>query len=54
MSKDWKNNERLFAKQKSCRHCLTSRGIKKIKEAVSRAVNKVRKAWSQSQKNKNS
>jgi hypothetical protein len=54
MSKDWKNNERMFAKQKSCRHCLTSRGIQKIKNAVSRAVNKVRKAWTQSRKNKNS
>lgn len=54
MSKDWKNNERLFARQKSCKHCLTSSGIKKIKDAVSRAANKLRNAWVQSKKNKNS
>ena len=54
MNKNWKNNEFLFEKQKPCRHCLTSRGIRKIKEAFSRGVNKIRNAWSESKKNKNS
>lgn len=54
MSKDWKKSERQFSKQKSCKHCLTSFGVKKIKDAVSRAANKLREAWTQSKKNKNS
>ena len=32
MSKDWKNNERLMMKKKPCKHCLTSRGMKKLKD----------------------
>lgn len=54
MSKNWKNDERIFLKRKPCKHCLTSRGIKKLKNAVSRAYNKLRNAWVQSKKNKNS
>ena len=54
MSKDWKNNERLMIKRNRCKHCKTSQSIKKIKNAVSRAVKKLRDAWTQSKKNKNS
>jgi hypothetical protein len=54
MSKDWKNNEQLFAKQKSCKHCLTSSAVKKMKDVFSRTANKLRDVWLQYRKNKNS
>ena len=54
MSKDWKNNERIMRERKPCRHCLTSQGVKKLKNAVSRAAKKLKDAWIQYRKNKNS
>jgi hypothetical protein len=54
MSKDWKNSERIFNERNPCKHCLVSRGVTKIKEAASRAARRMRDAWEQYRKNKNS
>lgn len=54
MGKDWKNSERIFSERNPCKHCLVSRSVTKIKEAVSRAARKMRNVWDEYRKNKNS
>tara|TARA_Y100000588_G_C14256262_1_gene925602 strand:- start:1304 stop:1468 length:165 start_codon:yes stop_codon:yes gene_type:complete len=45
--KDWRNSgvRPLIDRKEGCRHCMTSRGLKKIKDVVSRTANKLRELW---------
>lgn len=52
--KDWRNSgvRPLIDRKEGCRRCLTSRGIKKIKDAVSRTAEKLRELWKGRKKKK--
>lgn len=54
--KDWRNSgvRQYIDRQREknqCKHCLTSRGLKKIKDVVSRTANKIRNLWNRKQDN---
>lgn len=52
--RDWRNSGvRPFIDQKEgCRRCLTSRGLKKIKDAVSRTAHKLKELWNRKKSSK--
>lgn len=45
--KDWRNSgvRQFIDRKEGCRRCSTSRGLKKIKDAISRTADKLRELW---------
>ena len=52
--KDWRNSgvRNLIDQKEGCRHCLTSRGLKKIKDAVSKTKERFVELWNKRMKKK--
>ena len=44
---DWRqgNMRPLIDRQEGCRHCPTSRAIKKMKDTISRVKNRLQELW---------
>lgn len=52
--RDWRNSgvRQMIDHKEGCRRCLTSRGIKKIKDAVSRTASKLKELWNRRKSSK--
>ncbi len=52
--RDWRNSgvRQLIDQKEGCKRCSTSRGLKKIKDAVSRTANRLKELWSKRKKEK--
>lgn len=52
--RDWRNSgvRQMIDRQEGCKRCATSRGLKKIKDAVSRTAERLKNLWNRRQDDK--